>query len=339
MPDSDYSWLDDPMRCPVAVAACITAITGSSTDEVLAAFGADPAAPTLASEQAAFGPEPTVATITVPGGVLAVENNGWQGSRPEVLQPLSSRGRAASIYWNVNALTRISGAEAGLLVGAFDPVSPDQPVGDDPDRLAAVLAGLDFSAGDWVAQGMVVVERFTGVAITPDIVTSIERVHVLTPVLDDLRPHAAPTFHALRWVDPDLLAAVAGQPRDTLRRLARWSATEAVAAAGLDQESALSAVLQAFAEGQDRSLGADAAALVRELEAEANRAGHRDSAGANPATRDAWRRAAAARALRAATNQDPLTAALDSLDAARLAFPELGVEFLRQARHRLANSE
>lgn len=43
---------------------------------------------------------------------------------------------------------------------------------------------------------------------------------------------------------------------------------------------------------------------------------------AGPDTREGWKRRAAVKALRAALNPDPLSAALDAIDAARFAFPD-----------------
>ena len=333
-PADDYAWLQDPRRCRVAVAGCVTVVKGGSVDEVLAAFGADPAVDGRPWDESASVGD-CVAVVTVDGGVLAVEDNGWQGSRPEVLRRLARLGRAASTFWNVNALTRVSAAEGGRLLGAFDPVAPDQLAGDDPEAIAKYLAGLDFEAGSWVAQGMVVVERFTGVRVTEDTVAALDHFHTLTPWLEDLRPADA-AYHPLRWVDAELLNLVARQPASTLRRLAAWAATESVRAAGLADHPDFRDVLDTFARGGTPTLSPAATETVRQLDAEGARAGQHDSAGANPATRQAWKRAAAAQALRAATNDDPLAAALDAIQTGRLALPDLGADLLRGARDQLA---
>jgi hypothetical protein len=60
-------------------AACLAAVVGSTSSEVLA-----------------------VSVVDVPGGVIAVEVNGFQGSLPEVIQRLSVGGATASMFWNVN---------------------------------------------------------------------------------------------------------------------------------------------------------------------------------------------------------------------------------------------
>lgn len=178
----DYSWLTGPGR-PEAM--CITVATGLSPDEALLAFGADPDPEPVALADLVDGEDLSVAVVPLDGAVVAIEDNGWQGSRREVLRPLSRAGRAASKFWNVNTDVEISVAEGGQVLGASDPAIPGHPSGDDPSVVGPLVAGLDFGAGDRVALGMAVVERFTGVPVTPDMLEGLDRFHVIEPVLDD----------------------------------------------------------------------------------------------------------------------------------------------------------
>ncbi|MFI9767091.1 DUF6461 domain-containing protein [Streptomyces sp. NPDC052415] len=90
-----------------------------------------------------------------------MENNGYQGSREEVLRPLSQLGRAASAFWNVNARSQLSLAEEGLVLSSFDMLFPDDIHGTRPDAWQPLLQGLSFGTSDWGA-GLVALQRATG---------------------------------------------------------------------------------------------------------------------------------------------------------------------------------
>jgi len=85
------------------------------------------------------------------------------------------------MYWNVNALTRLSFAEHGRVLDAFE-VGYQNPPG--AAAVTAAVAGLDFERGDRTAAGLLAVQRFTGRGLTPDDLTRIEeadlahRIHV-----------------------------------------------------------------------------------------------------------------------------------------------------------------
>jgi Family of unknown function (DUF6461) len=154
----------------LSVAATVTIATGLASDDVLRAFGADPSRPESATALAAedlgsYPSGPPVRWVLVTerdGAVLAVELNGWRGSDADVVAAASVAGRAASSYWNVNALRRLTFAEGGRVLAAFEP--PDDPA--HPAVLDA-MAGLDFdSYRDWTAKCLVAVERFAGLGIT-----------------------------------------------------------------------------------------------------------------------------------------------------------------------------
>jgi hypothetical protein len=70
------------------------------------------------------------------------------------VQELSRGGRAASVYWNVNALFQVTAAEAGELVYADEPRGESEvPHGED----------LDFADYRHLhAKGLLVVARFVG---------------------------------------------------------------------------------------------------------------------------------------------------------------------------------
>ncbi|WP_207913891.1 DUF6461 domain-containing protein [Micromonospora sp. KC213] len=166
-PERAYRWI---RRTPLSVAATVTVVTGMTVEEVLRAFGADPDRPEairdleLQSNLRRYL-DAWVAVLDTAEAVLAVEYNGFRGSDGAVLRAASARGRAASMFWNVNALTQLSFAERGRLLASFEPWAA---VDADP-AVAAALAEIDFAdLDDRVPKGLVAVERFTGRGITPD---------------------------------------------------------------------------------------------------------------------------------------------------------------------------
>ncbi|GLY48770.1 DUF6461 domain-containing protein [Lentzea sp. NBRC 102530] len=141
-PDRPYRWIEEELP----VAATVTIVTGLDVDDVVGHFDGDSFA------------------IEVDGGVLVVEHNNYQGSNAAVLEHLSRNGKAASHYWNVNRLTRLSFARGGHLLGACEAMG-ETDFGDDPEVLEA-LRDIDFT--DWRhtdAKGVAAAVRFTGTAI------------------------------------------------------------------------------------------------------------------------------------------------------------------------------
>lgn len=346
MADDRYSWVSDSLRCKVAVAGCITVVTGSSAEEVLLAFGGNPAQPTRPWTDAMQYQEPTVALLTAGAAVVAVEDNGFQGSRTEVARAASRRGRSASCYWNVNMHMRVSLAASGRELCAFDPTAPRQRSGDDPSAVAPLLADLDFATGAWVTQGMLLVERFTEVVVTPELISGFDRVHALVPVLDDQRRVIA-EHHSLRLVEPDLCAAVAALPATRQRQLAESAATVAVMSTGLDAHPAIADAIGAFGLSPPMGAGPALEEAVRQVIADGGRihdygpwvhsasgvASYREM---GPQTRRAQASAGAAKAVRAATNPDPLAAALDAVANARIVLLQDDPDWFDRIWQRLA---
>lgn len=164
-PERAYRWV---RRSALAMAATVTVVTGSPVEDVLRAFGADPARPEslrgINDDQAArMSIDPWVAVLDAGDAVLAVEDNGFQGTDGAVLVRASANGRAASMFWNVNAMTRLSFADGGQVLASFEP--PEDV--DAGPAVAAALEGLDFDDyRDRAGKGLVAVQRFTGRGIT-----------------------------------------------------------------------------------------------------------------------------------------------------------------------------
>jgi hypothetical protein len=184
-PEAAYRWI---RRSSLGEAATVTVVTGAAVEDVLRAFGADPARP---ESMIAVGQElirhrsidPWVTVLDVGGAVLAVEFNGWQGSNERVLSRASARGRAASMYWNINALTRLSFAERGVVQLSQEPFGDL----DAPPSVAATLTGLDFADHyrGKPQMGLVAVQRFTGYGITEDDLARIVAADIAFRIMPD----------------------------------------------------------------------------------------------------------------------------------------------------------
>ncbi|MFI0410072.1 DUF6461 domain-containing protein [Actinomadura sp. 3N508] len=294
-PEAAYRWL---RRSGLSEAATVTVVTGADAADVLRAFGADPARPESlrAIEDDLFNRgsiDPWVAVLDVGGAVLAVEFNGWQGSTGPVLTRASAAGRAASVFWNVDAMTQLSFAEHGDLLLSVEPFDRL----DAPPRLASMLADLDFAdhRRGKKMMGLVAVQRFTGHGVTADDLHRIVGADIafrIVPHLPQLNPHHPA---GLRPGDPlgSAAEALAGLPESSLRDLAWWAATEAARHAGLGADPDIAASVAARALSPDAHLRARRSQLHD---------------GEHPWV---WS------ALHHATNPDPLAAATDAIDAAR----------------------
>lgn len=182
-PEVVYRWIGESA---LSDAATVTIVASSSPEEVLRGFGADPAEPVSAMELSQlFDLDPWVVVLPVEGGVLAVEFNGFQGSHGPVLEPLSRAGRTASLYWNVNALTRLSFADKGTVHAGFELGHAVET--EDPGVIEA-LAGLDFDGyRDRKGKALVAIERYTGYRMLPEDIermTSADVAYRILPRLD-----------------------------------------------------------------------------------------------------------------------------------------------------------
>jgi hypothetical protein len=161
-PEAAYRWIG---KSSLSEAATITVVTGLTPDEVVRAFGGDPSAPISIQAfierlalQRDYTYQSMLTVLAVDGAVLAVEENGFQGADRDRMKALSRHGKAASVYWNVNANFQLTFAERGELMYAGDPIYEGSP----PDT-----NDLDFTDyRNRRAKGVVAVARFAGRGIT-----------------------------------------------------------------------------------------------------------------------------------------------------------------------------
>ncbi|NRQ32486.1 hypothetical protein HII36_11640 [Nonomuraea sp. NN258] len=85
----------------------------------------------------------------VGGWCLIVEPNGFMGSRPKIIKPLSAGTRLVSHFSNVNAVQRFYWAEDGEIRLGFEPPFAADRHGSDPDGALEAMrrAGLDLACG------------------------------------------------------------------------------------------------------------------------------------------------------------------------------------------------
>ncbi|WP_412748682.1 hypothetical protein [Krasilnikovia sp. M28-CT-15] len=112
-------------------AACVTFAKGDA-DTVISAFGGDPAhvsVMTIEESEAALSgyhysavPK-TVLVRGVGDWQVAVEPNGFEGSRIEVLRPFCARGPALSVFWGLNG-SQFSYAVGGRTAVGFAITEP-----------------------------------------------------------------------------------------------------------------------------------------------------------------------------------------------------------------------
>ncbi|MBM7789003.1 hypothetical protein [Tenggerimyces flavus] len=136
--------------------------------------------------------------IAQPGpAVSIIENNGFQGTRNEMMRALSQDAVLHNVYWQVNGQDRIHYAVRGRQLAGAELVDRDGMFwwGDDPPTLAPeVEALMDADPGPQRAVGMAVIEARTGV--------QLEKAWFKLPQLSFLIP------------DPTVVDATPEPPRD-----------------------------------------------------------------------------------------------------------------------------
>ncbi|MET8685299.1 DUF6461 domain-containing protein [Streptomyces sp. NPDC004732] len=149
----------------LAEAATFTAVHGGDEDAVIRLFGGSPeqCRPLPLEELHEHYDRDLILVSRSGPAVVVVENNNYQGSREEVLRPLSRHGRTASAYWNVNAVSQLSLAEDGLISSAFEMLAPEDMFGARPDAWQPLLQGLNLEDDEHLwGTGLAAVERATG---------------------------------------------------------------------------------------------------------------------------------------------------------------------------------
>ncbi|MGH3171493.1 MAG: DUF6461 domain-containing protein [Trebonia sp.] len=302
-----FRWVLDT---EIGEAGCVTFVADADVASVARCFGERGGdATTMTLRDVDSRPdEDLVAVRSLGTWVLAVEINGWQGSRAEVLTRISQSTRAVSAFWNVNALTRFSYAVEGRVLTAFEAMSPESRQGAEPDALEATRAGLPWD--DFVPAMLALVSRVTGEPLTRDMLAGEFQVFPIEPWAEEIRPDVNPEYEGLTYDDPPLAWALR---RADARRLSTvsWSAARrAVTEAGLASDPAVATLFPAggVRPGESRPAFEALDHLAATLEKAAGRSAHGDRTVAG--------RFWAVTALREALNPVPLAAAFRAIPAA-----------------------
>ncbi|MFY1692211.1 DUF6461 domain-containing protein [Plantactinospora sp. WMMB782] len=276
--DEEYDWLDDTN---LREAFCLTFVRDRDESAVLRRFGADPASlrSLAGADQATPSPlTPLVLAGRLDGWVFVLEENGYQGSRIEVLRAVSGGTEALSVYTNVNGNRRFAHAVHGVLRTGFDPGSPVRRWGEAPDALVPLMRRVGLpDRGDpgWSSAGLEAALRLadlvTGVHLDADRLAGPLTTGQLVPLLSD--PPELPTW--MLRDDQELLTAITTAPPDLLRRVVAAEARRRAVEAGIAIEPVLADALAELDRPERRTVPDDSplGLLLRELACQSELAG------------------------------------------------------------------
>lgn len=229
-------------------ALCLTVLAGQPPASTVSAFTSDTTAAPVTTREA--GNQPAVGVTAIQGGTLAVEVNGYEGNRENLLRAASKAGRAGSVYWNVDRLVMLSFAENGNIVVVYEvPTLRDGYLGSE--NAARVFDGLDFADPETtVASAVLALQRYCGVEFSAADVTAVDTFQPFLPVLDE-----PPTgvehdegwrgLAAFRVGDDQLAEDLFALDPAACRSVAVWAADEALRFVGLVPELPLASQLAA----------------------------------------------------------------------------------------------
>jgi hypothetical protein len=258
---ADYAWFKDHW---LRQAFCLSLVRGLDEAELLRRLGGERSQPgTLTLAEAGelagsfhAGYPQIILAAKADGWSVAVENNGWEGSRPEVLRALSQGTQAASVYQNVNALRSFNYAVDGEVLVTFEPLFPEQRWGSQPDLLLPQMraVGLDPDwreppYGDVDTAALALAERVTGVHLDPTLLDGPLVGAEITPLLND-----PPASFRLLEEDAELTAAIDQAAPGVLRRAAATAARHAIQLAQLEHDPVAVEALAAAEAGLAREV-------------------------------------------------------------------------------------
>ena len=126
----DWRELDEPLT--------LTVVTGLAATDVAARLGVDPSN----SEAVRFGEvwdgrdydavHLAAQIDELDGHIVIIEPNGWLMTADTRAERISVGGSLVSVYWNVNAVMRVTVAIDGRIVRSFDPLLYEHPAVGEP---------------------------------------------------------------------------------------------------------------------------------------------------------------------------------------------------------------
>jgi hypothetical protein len=160
-----YQWVQQ-----LDVVMTFAVIRGRSADEVVRIYGGDPEQrqlmTTIEAEDAGLddGDAFYFQVFEHQDAVVALENNGWSGTVPEIARRASAdEGHFFSVHWNVNGMFRITEARGGKVMAYFEPTLGVEPGAPD-DVMPAWADGFELQPDELRAACLMLVEQQAGVA-------------------------------------------------------------------------------------------------------------------------------------------------------------------------------
>jgi Family of unknown function (DUF6461) len=258
---ADYAWFKDYWPCG---AYCITLVRGLDEVEVLRRFGGERSQPrTLTVGEAGelsrsfHAGYPQIVLAARSGGwAVALEDNGWEGWRPEVLRALSGGTQAVSVFYN-GSEGYFSYAVDGEVLVQFELLFPQRRWGSQPDLLLSQMRTIGLNPdwhepphGELDTAALALADRLSGVHLDPRVLDGPLPGVEIAPLLDD--PPAS--FSLGEEDDVELAAAIDQAAPGVLRRAAATAARQAVLLAQLNHDPVVVEALAAAQAGHARQV-------------------------------------------------------------------------------------
>lgn len=314
-----FSWIGSSA---IQEAGCLTLVSGADTQAVLDAFGAVPERSRsldfdeFCEESFAYHDRYSMIAVREVGEwLLVVEDNWFEGARPEVLRTLSAGTEVVSAFWNVNALTRFSHAVDGEVRTCFEALMPEFREGTQPDALEEVRAGLPWPGDDRRELGgrtvmlmLALMSRITGKTVSPDWLDGQFDTYPVARWPDDLPTRVDVPQDRLGDDFPADLVEPLRESTDTVRRRAAAAvARRAFRVADSGDRVAFADCLRALGSGRKADAGAVGEAIRQwEWQVSTQESRGRDK-----------QRLLAAEVVRQAANPDSFLAVFGALAAAK----------------------
>ncbi|MEV4572793.1 DUF6461 domain-containing protein [Nonomuraea jabiensis] len=330
---------------------CLTWCQSDDLQEVARAFGADLltglwAEPDEIEDIEEEHPGELLQLAAADGWVIALEPNGFQGVRDEILAPLSRGGPALSLFWNSEQDSAVKYAAGGDVLTTFDLADIDRRTGGRPEALDDLLqqAGLHNALPTQARmdRALVLGEKLSGRHLTTDWLHSPQLVFTITDPLPDQIVPAACLHPRMPFLDEPEFAALLEAPTPAVAPIiVRMVATTALRVASLDEswEREILGLLDHGEQhnGQRESLRQRLTAHAADVRLRAARLRH--SPGQTPEAERLDVAAHATSILAEALHPLPLTAAEATAQAAYLRLPRrdhLRMQVLHNVMRRIA---
>ncbi|KRF06702.1 hypothetical protein ASG88_19540 [Nocardioides sp. Soil777] len=233
----------------------MTVVPAADRDAVLAAFGAMSGTSRVGGspddvDSGTTGVE-SIYVVEISEAVVVIEDNGYQGSRSEVLRPASKAsgtGVASSFFWNVNAVTAFSAARRGRPLFSVELIgAEDDELDGVPKALRKLVVAGGSEGGDLLGAGLALIAAFAKTSFSHDDLQG-GTVYEIEPPPADLRTYGP--GYRYTYGMPDAASMLASLSAEQQRRFAAWATRAAAREAAVEDEAAARSVLDQLAMGE-----------------------------------------------------------------------------------------